>query len=57
METDLAGEKLISAKLLAMSEMQFQMVDRKIDILTASPYQSADVYLIVQEARNFGIAF
>ncbi len=55
-ETELTGEELISAKLQAMSEIQLQIGDRKIDIVTASPNLSTDVPLIIQEARDSGIA-
>lgn len=54
-ETELTGEELISAKLQAMSEIQLQIGDRKIDIVTASPNLSTDVPLIIQEARESGI--
>ena len=55
-ETELAGEDLVQAKLWAMSEMQRSMGERKIDIVAGSSRQKDDAPLIVQKARQSGIA-
>jgi predicted nucleotidyltransferase len=55
-ETELAGEELVQAKLRAMSDMQQSIGDRKIDIVTGSSRQKENVPSIVQKAREGGIA-
>ena len=55
-ETELAGEELVQGKLRAMSDMQRSMGERKIDIITGSSLQNDNALLIVQKARQSGIA-
>lgn len=55
-ETRLQGEELIVAKLRAMSDVQLAIGDRKIDIVTISPDCTTGQPLIIQNARNQGIA-
>lgn len=55
-ETELAGEELVQAKLRAMSDMHRSMGERKIDIVTGSLLQNDNAPLIVQKARQNGIA-
>jgi len=51
-ETDTSGTDALTAKLHAISDMQREMGDRKIDLVTASP--GADS-AIIREARETGL--
>lgn len=45
-------EDLIRAKLMTMTDIQFALGERKIDIVTTSDITGEDQPLIVQEARK-----
>ena len=54
-ETELEGEELMMAKLLAMVDIQRSIGDRKIDIVTASPKLTRNIPAIIQKAKKEGI--
>ena len=56
LETCLKGEKLIRAKLCAISDIQRRIGDQKIDLVTSSPESSHDLPLVIQRARQMGVA-
>ncbi|HDQ15376.1 MAG TPA: nucleotidyltransferase domain-containing protein [Sediminispirochaeta sp.] len=51
----LKGSRLIRAKLKAMTDIQFALGERKIDIITTTPGETAQPPLIVQQARKEAI--
>lgn len=54
-ETELEGEKLVLAKLMAMGEIQQSIGEQKIDILAGSPNSCPDQPIIVQNAKQEGV--
>jgi len=54
-ESGLEGEELVAAKLRAMSQIQFRIGDRKIDIVAASETAEDDERPVVQKAKETGV--
>lgn len=52
-ESELEGEELLEAKLRAMSQIQFRIGERKIDMVASSP--EAEAKPIVKIAKETGV--
>jgi len=54
-ESELEGEELVEAKLRVMSQIQFRIGERKIDIVASSEPAENDARPVVKKAKETGV--